>query len=264
MDNKITKKRITRHLEYDWYKYLLIIVLSIALCSYGFYMLNRTRDYERLDVFISCYRSNDSTIPNSFYDTIKSEGDDWMREINVSIGNYAGSSYHSEFEAGTTGDIIIMPKAYMDGQGWDYLELTPEILDCIFTPLSGETDNYDFTAFRNNPDNFYYYEYNEEEGRKMVFADGKCYGIRVDNLVKMQAKNAPFIFDYNKIENEGNNGEDTSGGDVVESEKEYDTEFYLVYCKKSIKLGSYGSNSNYHNLHQAFRFTRYFISRYDQ
>ena len=71
MDNKVTKKRISRHLEYDWYKYLIIIVLSIALCGYGFYMLNRTRAYEKLDIFISCYKSNEGTLAYDFYETIK-------------------------------------------------------------------------------------------------------------------------------------------------------------------------------------------------
>ena len=250
MDNKITKKRISRHLEYDWYKYLLIIVLSIALCSYGFYMLNRTRDYEKLDIFISCYKSNESTFASDFYQTIKAEGGDWMREINLTVSNYATNEYYQEQQSATTGDILILPKSYMDGQGWDYLELTDAVINHIFTSLVGESDNYDFTAFKSNPDNFYTYEYNEAEGKIMEFANGKRYGIRVDHLLKMDSASPPFVFDYKLID-----AEDTQNTE---------TEFYMVFSKKSIKIGPYGANSNYHNLNQAFRFARYFIGKYNQ
>lgn len=250
MDNKVTKKRISRHLEYDWYKYLIIIVLSIALCGYGFYMLNRTRTYEKLDIFISCYKSNEGTLAYDFYETIKNEGDDWMREINLSIGDYASDSYYDAQQSGLTGDILILPKSYMDGSCYDYMWLTDEMLDYIFTPLQNETDGYDFTAFRNDPNNFYTYEYNEEEGRKMLFADGRVYGIRVDHLIKMTASNPSFVFDYKTL-----NPDDTQNTE---------TEFYMVFTQSCIKLGPYGSDANYRNLNQAFRFARYFIGKYNQ
>ena len=270
MDNKVTKKRIARHLEYDWYKYLIIIALSIALCWYGFYMLNGTRTYEKLDVFISCYKSNEGTLGADFHDTIRNEGDDWMREINISVGDYASNSYYETQQVGLTGDILILPKSYMDGSCYDYVWLTPEILDYIFTPLQNETDDYDFTAFRNDPNNFYTYTYNEEEGRKMQFADGRVYGIRVDQLLKMQSDSAPFVFDYEKLniekpeDEDAENAENGEDGEDVEDTKNLETEFYMVFTQSCIKMGKYGADVNHHDLNQAFRFARYFIGKYNQ
>ena len=173
-----------------------------------------------------------------------------MREVNLSIGDFASTEYYREQQAGTTGDILILPKSYMDGQGWDYLELTDEVIDYIFTPLAGESDNYDFTAFKNDANNFYTYDYDESEGRIMEFADGKRYGIRVDNLLKMNSSSPPFVFDYSLI--------DPENTEITE------TEFYMVFVKKSVKLGPYGADKNYHGLNQAFRFARYFIGKYNR
>lgn len=84
MDNKVTKKRIALHFEYDWLKYLLVIILSAFVMYMIFMQINITRDFERLEVFFSCYYNNDSSLSNDYLDAIRAEGDDVIRDATIS------------------------------------------------------------------------------------------------------------------------------------------------------------------------------------
>ena len=90
MDNKVTKKRIALHFEYDWLKYLLVIVLSAFVMYMIFMQINITRDFERLEVFFSCYYNNESSLSNDYLDTIRAEGDDIIREAKGSYPSPGG------------------------------------------------------------------------------------------------------------------------------------------------------------------------------
>ena len=83
-------------------------------------------------------------------------------------------------------------------------------------------------------------------------AEGKIFGIRVDNLKKIAVENPPFVFDVSLL-----------NPDLTEEElKAYDTEFYIVLDKNSVKIGDKGKKEEYHDLTQAYRFVRFFLEKY--
>ena len=55
MDNKITRDRIKQHMHYDWYKYVVCVLLCVFIFSLAYTWSGNYRAYEELDVFITCY-----------------------------------------------------------------------------------------------------------------------------------------------------------------------------------------------------------------
>lgn len=83
MDNKVTKKRVALHFEYDWLKYVLVILASVFVFYMIFMQINITREFERIDVFFACYSNNNAALDDDFLDKLGSEGDDVIREVNI-------------------------------------------------------------------------------------------------------------------------------------------------------------------------------------
>ena len=74
----------------------------------------------------------------------------------------------------------------------------------------------------------------------------------MDNLKKITVENPPFVFDVSLL-----------NPDLTEEElKAYDTEFYIVLDKNSVKIGDKGKKEEYHDLTQAYRFVRFFLEKY--
>lgn len=242
MDNKVTKKRIALHFEYDWLKYLLVIVLSAFVMYMIFMQINITRDFERLEVFFSCYYNNESSLSNDYLDTIRSEGDDIIREATVSYQSPVGEYYGQLFiSSGFTSDVLIIRKSEMEVYANWFLEMDEEVLAaCVPEELKDSLEYYVYSSADRDP------EYVDPS------AEGKIFGIRVDNLKKIAVENPPFVFDVSLL-----------NPDLTEEElKAYDTEFYIVLDKNSVKIGDKGKKEEYHDLTQAYRFVRFFLEKY--
>lgn len=170
MDNKVTKKRIALHFEYDWLKYLLVIVLSAFVMYMIFMQINITRDFERLEVFFSCYYNNESSLSNDYLDTIRAEGDDIIREATVSYQSPVGEYYQQLFTtAGFTSDVLIIRKSEMEVYANWFLEMDEEVLAaCVPEELKDSLDYYVYSSADRDP------EYVDPS------AEGKIFGIRVD------------------------------------------------------------------------------------
>ncbi len=250
MDNRVTKRRVAIHFEYDWIKYIAIIIASVFVCYITFSAINATREYERIEVFITSYSQNEYSANENFLTTIKAEGDDYIREVNIHCYSTLNPEYTTLFQGhGPSCDILIIPKNMMDSSAGAYKWLTDEMLADIFTPEEGEEFNVDVSALD-------YYEYDASvvpNGKGEPLANGRKYGIRVDNLKKMNTNNPPYEFNYARLDDKYNPDNE---------EKPLDTEFYLVINPKSIKIGEYGKKSEYHHLTQTFRFIRWFLNEY--
>ena len=115
MDNKVTKKRISVHLEYDWLKYIAILIASIFVWYFVFMQINVTRDFEKIEVFFSQYSTEGPDLSTDFISELNASGDDVIREVSVNYQSPRSTqTYGTLFQANQmTADIMILPKKYM-------------------------------------------------------------------------------------------------------------------------------------------------------
>lgn len=241
MDNRITKNRILRHLEYDWFKYLLLIALSVFVWYMVFMEINHSRTFERVEVFFACYDDGSENLGGGFKDWLYSHGDTVTREVNVTYRSPADNAYGEFYVASsTTADVFIIPKESLAVNPLAFLELTDDILEYVPESLR---DNEDL-----------YYAYNEDDQAGEYFREEfveRKFGIRVDNLSKIDVDNPPFLFDLTKAE-----------GYTEEQIEALPSEFYLVLSRSSIKTGEHGPKAKYHDLTQSLKFITYFLETY--
>ncbi|MDE6399107.1 MAG: hypothetical protein K2L51_07280 [Clostridiales bacterium] len=256
MDNKVTKKRINDHLEYDWYKYLFILVACIVLFYFVFSQINRTRDYEDVNFFISCYDASE----NGFSDRVKSEmrsdgyrqnyksvfGENVLRTISFETQNPLDSTYftmlttHGEI----TSDILIVGKSVLENTGAGYLELTDELLTEYLLPKGLKKP--DGTVYDLGKDDLTYYTHENEE-----YGVSRRVGIKVSDFARL-----PFVTDWHKISSYAEKYKDET-----DPENLPDTEFYLVINRSSANIGKFGKKSKDKNA-QALYCVNRFIAYY--
>lgn len=242
MDNKVTKKRIALHFEYDWLKYLLVIILSAFVMYMIFMQINITRDFERLEVFFFLLLQQRLLFKQRLSRRHPRRGrrrhtrcDDFL---SAPVGEYYGQLFTS---AGFTSDVLIIRKSEMQLYADWFLEMDEQVLAaCVPDELKDSLEYYVYSAADRDP------EYVNPD------SEGKIFGIRVDNLKKIAVENPPFVFDVSLL-----------NPDLTEEElASYDTEFYIVLDKNSVKIGDKGKKEEYHDLTQAFRFVRFFLEKY--
>lgn len=243
MDNRVTKKRIALHLEYDWLKYVLVFALSAFVFYMVFMQINVTREFEKVEVFFSQYAHGASTVGEEYLSKIREEGDDYIREVNINYQSPNNTEVYSQLflAAGMTSDVLIIPKSVMDAYATSFVQLTDEVIEqCVPDELKNSVDYYIYSREGRDP------EYVYEDGV------GKPYGIRVDNLAKLAVENPEFVFNMKTINPEISD-EDLS---------KYDSEFYIVVNRTSIKIGTQGKKEEYHGFTQSYRFVRFFLNKY--
>ena len=245
MDNKVTKKRVALHFEYDWLKYVLVILASVFVFYMIFMQINITREFERIDVFFACYSNNNAALDDDFLDKLGSEGDDVIREVNIQYQTPVGEYYQQLFtSAGFTADILVVTESDMHRYADWFLEMDDYVLDGIF---AGAPD-----GVRDGLEYYVYSEADREPDKVNPNSVGKKFGIRVDNLKKLAVDNPPYIFDVRKLD-----------PSLTEEELSvYDSKFYIVLDKNSVKIGEKGKKEQYRDLKQSFRFVRFFLEKY--
>ena len=241
MDNKITKKRIAIHLEYDWLKYLLVIAVCFFACYFLFFQINVTREHEKVDVFFACYRQN-ASLDSDFLNFLDTNNDTMIREVNITFSSPNESEYSSLFTtSGIACDVMVVSENDMKTYATWFLMLNDDIVSrCVPKSLQDKVE---------------YYEYNESNAGDIDVRPDKFggrFGIRVDNLVKINSENPPFVFDITKLE-------PTLTQEQVSA---YPNKFYIVLLPQSEKIGEYGSNAIRHNQTQSFSFVHYFLEQY--
>lgn len=247
MDNKITKKRINDHLEYDWYKYLIIIIAGIALFVFVFSQINRTRDYEDVNFFISCYDYSENDFSNSAktdfnkkeYDA-KKYGGNYLREISLELQSPLDGNYGTLLQTHgmITSDVLILGKSYLEStDGLGYVQLTDELLTDYLLPKE----------LNLNIDDLEYYESK---------ADGKKYGIKVSGFAEMNGEGRKFGMNWREISNLNDKYKDQP------EDRQPDTEFYLVINPSSVNIGKFGKGKSKDGNAQALYLINRFIKYY--
>lgn len=233
MDNKVTKKRFNDQMEYDWFKYVLIIIVSIVVWIFVFQQINASKDFETIHLFVTAYDYKvEST--GDFTDTVKNRfeaaGDDTIREMSLEHQSPQSSEYNTLLQTHgyVTSDILVIGKSQMEFAAGGFLELTGEVLSYMI-PEDYEPQFYVMTV------------------------DGVDYrrGIRVD---KAALPGIDRIFEFNP---QGEVPDPVPEGE----EYKYDTEFYLVINPKSANIGKFGKKSRDENLH-TLTTVKYLIERY--
>lgn len=241
MDNKITKDRFKRHLEYDWYRYVLVILASVFVWYVVFMELNASREYEKLEVFFGCYSSNED-LDAPFLNSLAAEGDDLVREVEVAYRSPLESYYGQLFMAAVySADIFVVSDRDMRVYAGWFLELTDEVISaCLPDEIK---------------DSIGYYVYSKdsvsEEGYDPSLEGRKC-AFRVDDLAKIDVDNPPFVFDLKRV-NPDLSDEDVEG---------VPTTFYLGISRESNNIGKFCKKEKYRGYDQTFRFVRFFMERY--
>lgn len=205
MDNKVTKERLNNHLEYDWFKYVLILIVSIALFIFVFQQINVNRSFEKIEIFASCYEYKSNTFGADTINALNGEGDTTVREIDINSQNPRGNQYITllQTQGNISSDMLIVGKYYAKQYIGGYLEWTDAIVE-LAVPA-----------------------YYRSEAKYLVDENGKRYGLRVDIL-----KNIDDVFTF------------TPPGEIPDpipegEEPQYDDEFYLIINPDSYNIGKY-------------------------
>ena len=254
MDNKITKKRINDHLEYDWYKYLIIIIACIVLVVFVFSQINSTRDYEDVQFFVSCYKSNNNSFSSSAKADMKSArysketyGENVILEINMEYQDPLGSEYGTLLQTHgmISSDVLIVGKSLLEqGGATAYVELTDELLNDYLLPKDIKTPSGE-EVFKQDDLEYYGSEHN-----------GKRYGIKVSNFHGMTGAGAQFTMNWRDISSYNEKYKD------LEPEQQPDDEFYLIINPSSVNIGKFGKGKSKSGNAQALYLVNRFIAYY--
>lgn len=249
MDNKVTKKRINDHLEYDWYKYLILLVAICFLVYFVFSQINRTRDYEDVALFVSCYEAND----NAYVDRVRMEmrsdnyrdnlrekyGENVLRKISIETQDPESNTYGTMLSThgDVTSDILIVGKSVLQNSGVKYVELTDTLLRDYLLPEETKIDDYE------------YFTYTGEDGSLSYRS-----GIKVSDFLHL-----PFTTDWKKVESYAEKYKDET-----DPAKLPDDEFYLVLNRSSVSIGGFGGKKSKEKNAQALYLVNRFIAYYNR
>ncbi|HHW89540.1 MAG TPA: hypothetical protein GX745_01370 [Clostridiales bacterium] len=90
MDNEITRERLNNHLEYDWFKYILFILAAVFLWVFIYSMLDKAKDYQKLDIFVTVPISNEKAqeFETDFIEYLNALDDKTVKEVNFIYHDY--------------------------------------------------------------------------------------------------------------------------------------------------------------------------------
>ncbi|HEY8390639.1 MAG TPA: hypothetical protein VIL26_06810 [Clostridia bacterium] len=90
MDNRITKERFNNHLEYDWFKYIVFILIAVFLWVFIYSTLDKLKDYQKLDIFITVPFDDEQTerFEADFIKYLSDMGDNTVKEVNFYYHDY--------------------------------------------------------------------------------------------------------------------------------------------------------------------------------
>jgi hypothetical protein len=133
MDNKITGERLNNHLEYDWFKYIIFIIVSIFLWFLVYSMLDKIKDHQRIDFFVTVSVSGQKTLEfeADFIEYLKNLDDDSIKEVNFNYNDFndASSIFPIISTSYNTHDLVIAQE-----EAFRYLAVTGRLvgLDCAY------------------------------------------------------------------------------------------------------------------------------------
>lgn len=249
MDNKVTKQRIVNHLEYDWFKYIILIIVGIVAVVFTFQQINRNKEDEDFTIFFTAYSARENTyvadISAEFeLDTYDSAtyGPNIFREMSIEFQSPDSSTYGELYSTHgeVLSDVLIVHKSYFEYQENDgdktyfsvfkYLQLNDDILKLL--GIEDKTSSeYEFMCVDKN-------------GKRVDVTDegAMIYGIRIDNLSKIDS-----IAQLKK---------ETDDGEIVGDE------YYLYFSRDKANIGQYNPKNKKPENKQAFYCVKRFLEKY--
>lgn len=246
MDNKVTKQRVNDHLEYDWIKYIAILVASIVVWVFVFTTINANKDWETINFFVTSYSEKENDFPSEAKVKLSQQfGDEKIREISLEIQSPLGKDYSTLLQTHgfISSDILVLTEKQMRGVKFDedgkeivgefdqayglfhsFLPMTQELKDIIIP----KEMNIEF--FENTIDD--------------NFLQVENWGIRIDNLSQIDK-----IFVLDQPVEEG-------------KEKPPREKFYMVINRASKNIGTFGKKAKAENI-QALQCINIFLSTYN-
>ena len=249
MDNKVTKQRVLDHLEYDWYKYLILIIVGIIVVVFTFQQINRNKEDEDFTIFFTAYSARENTFIADVSAEFESEsydsatyGPNIFREMTIEFQSPNSSSYNELYttHGEVLSDVLIVHKSYFEYQENDvtkisfsvfkYLQLNDDILRLLGIE-DKTTSEYDFMCV-------------DKDGNRVNVTDegALIYGIRIDNLSKIDS--------IAQLKYEKDDGE-------IQSD-----EYYLYFSRDKANIGEYNPKNKKTENKQAFYCVKRFLEKY--
>ena len=267
MDNKITRDRIKQHMHYDWYKYVVCVLLCVFIFSLAYTWSGNYRAYEELDVFITCYDFYDDDFKsdalkylnkNCSNNIVKVIGVSSMSAISPSWGEALNSMGYNDRTA-----FMILPESQMDTYAATFL--------CMYsvTANSGKTDENIWKAVI--PDEL-----------KEFYAIPENVGEYIDRMAKAESdeqlveiKKEVNAINENLYFDKGNRGMGVYGIRVdnladttrirfksYDPDRYPDEKYYLVMHYNNHNSGSYGYTNKIDGHYESFALAKFFLTRY--
>ena len=249
MDNKVTKQRVINHLEYDWYKYLIFVIVGIIIIVFTFQQINRNKEDEDFTIFFTAYSMRE----NSFMRDIKGEfesesydsatyGPNIFREMTIEPQSPSSSTYSELYSTHgeVLSDVLIVHKSYFEHQDDDgnltynsvfrFLQLNDDILRLLGIE-DKTTSEYEFMCV-------------DSSGKRVdvTAQDARIYGIRIDNLSNIDS--------IAQLKMEKDDGE------IITDE------YYLYLSRDKANIGEYNPKNKKPENKQTFYCVRRFLEKY--
>lgn len=126
MKIKISKKMLVNHIKYDWWKYLITILLVSLVSYYATYLKNRLKRYELFQVFLPVEKLDDKYIEGSYH---LIDGTD-IQEITYYYMLPSEDAFYNAIQTQGLGasDLMMLPESSVSGAFFPYLSYFDDAL----------------------------------------------------------------------------------------------------------------------------------------
>lgn len=285
MDNKVTKSRLLFHLKYDWYKYLVFVLISIACSILFFDWIATTKAWERIDVYIVSNKFHDNTLQEDILKYLDENlENNKIREVQVTHLSPSDPDYRDLYtvNGGSSSTILILPYSEMALTGHQVLSLTSneyvsgnktmyESADTFVGEflLKDEQvkNNYFNSSGSGILDNLFVFDW---ESNKDAYNDdyykgitGNVYGFRIDNLARCPFEWYQYEEDSNQIKYE----KDGNGNYILDENNQkipVKDKGYLVVNTHAAAytVGEYSVGTKYDDRNDSFIVAGFILERY--
>lgn len=287
IDNKITKERVDHHLEYDWFKYVAILLAVILLWWFVYDTIDKLKSHQMIEIFginLNLHDQLMETLNNDFVQYLESElNDDTVKQVSIgsdsadydALVNGTDTTFFQLLQTRfATNDLVIaeeMVFGYLAYTGklvqFDEADPAQELSYYNYQGVFGVTDKLAY-----NTDTAYYVMSDERFGR--FSTDFKLYdttdsSFNEENVKgKESTKGKIFGVELNSLAGEGANGLIFPFGDVLNEEGKAiaKKKYYIGVVRESLMGSSSGANKGAYNVGkeskenaQAFDFISYLI-----
>ena len=136
-------KKQTAHLQYDWWKYVAVLLIPLVLWCSVFSILKKPKANERLHILFLGSGLNCQAMEQDLAVYLQKNTSQELKSVQVTMAEYSEENYANQLMAAAYSyDIIIISEKQMqDTVGQDYFFVLPETLQGTEITLYEETVN---------------------------------------------------------------------------------------------------------------------------